>query len=206
VGQIFLDCDDVLYSFFDGERQDVWKTEETMTYWLTEDAFVPMLTGIFMATVLLLMAWSARNRLVLYAGLLVAILTAGIVVAEAAIVTDRETVTELVYELAGYVRANDANSIAQHISPQSPELIDRMRNRMDRFKVETCSITGVNKFSIEGGVATIDFVAFGQGSEKRSGLKSPANPRVELKLRKQADEMWKIIGYTISNPRSGVSL
>lgn len=180
--------------------------EEAMTHWLTEDAFVPMLTGIFMAVVLLLMAWSARNRLVLYAGLLVAILTAGIVVAEAAIVTDRETVTDLVYELAGHVRANDADAIARHISKEAPEISKRMRSQMERFKVESCSISGVNDFSTEDGIATIDFVAWGQGSERRSGLKSPANPRVQLKLSKQADESWKIIDYTVSDPRSGLSL
>ena len=74
-----------------------------MTHWLTEDSFVPMLVGIFVATVLLLMAWSARNKIVMFIALFVAALTAGVVVTEAVIVTDRETVTDLIDELAGHV-------------------------------------------------------------------------------------------------------
>ena len=132
-----------------------------MTHWLTEDAFVPMLIGIFTATVLLLMAWSARNKIVLFAALFIAAATAGIVATEAAVVTDRETVTDLIYELAGHVRANDADAIARYISPDAPELTKKMRSQMERYEVESCSITGVTDFSEAGGKATIDFVAWG---------------------------------------------
>ena len=182
-----------------------------MTYWLTEDAFVPMLIGIFMATVLLLMAWSARNKIVFIAALLVAALTAGIVLTEAAIVTDRETATDLVYELAKHVRANDADAIARHISPQSPEISKRMREQMERFEVLSCSISGVTNFSIADGSAadkkaTIEFVAWGQGKQRRGGLQGPANPRVKLWLQKESDESWKITDYDVSDPRSGISL
>ncbi len=177
-----------------------------MTHWLTEDAFVPMLVGIFMATTLLLMAWSARNKIVLFAALFVAAATAGIVVTEAAIVTDRETVTDLIYELAGHVRANDANAIGRYISPDVPAVTKRMRSAMERFEVQSCSITGVTDFSTMGDKATIDFVAWGQGKQRRGGLESPANPKVKLDLRKQPDGAWKIIGYDVSDPRSGISL
>jgi type II secretory pathway component PulL len=67
-----------------------------MMYWLTEDSFVPMLTGIFVAVVLLLMAWSARNKVVMFVALFIAAATAAIVATEMAIVTDRETVTDMV--------------------------------------------------------------------------------------------------------------
>ena len=196
----------VLYSSDGQAWQDLAETERVMTYWLTEDAFMPMLIGIFMATILLLMAWSARNKIVFFAALLVAALTAGVVVTEAAIVTDREQVTDLVYELARHVRANDADEIARHISPDAPEIATRMRGQMERFEVLSCSIAGVNDFSAEDGKATIDFVAWGQGKVRRGGFESAANPRVELELQKQPDESWKIIGYAISNPRSGISL
>ena len=177
-----------------------------MTHWLTEDSFVPMLVGIFVATVLLLMAWSARNKIVMFIALFVAALTAGVVVTEAVIVTDRETVTDLIDELAGHVRANDADAIARHISPQAPEISKRMRGSMERFEVLSCSISGINGFSVEDGTATVDFVAWGQGKQRRGGLQGAANPKVELQLRKQSDESWKIIGYTVSDPRSGLSL
>ena len=177
-----------------------------MTHWLTEDAFVPMLTGMFVASVLLLMAWSARNKIVMLVALAVAAVTATIVVTEAIIVTDRENVTDLVYELAGHVRVNDVEAIASHISPQATEISDRMRGQMSRFDVEACSIVGVNDFSSDGQRATIDFVAWGQGSQRQGGLGGAANPRVVLELAKQPDESWKIVGYSISDPRSGVSL
>lgn len=177
-----------------------------MAHWLTEDAFVPMLVGIFMATILLLMAWSARNKIVLFAALFVAAATVGIVVAEAAIVTDRETVTDLIYELAGHVRANDANAIARYISPATPQVTKRMRRAMERFEVQSCSITGVTEFSSMGDKATINFVAWGQGKQRRGGLQNPANPKVRLDLSKQSDGSWKIVDYDVSDPRSGLSL
>ena len=77
---------------------------------------------------------------------------------------------------------------------------------MERFEVLSCSISGVNGFSVEDGTATVDFVAWGQGKQRRGGLQGAANPKVELQLRKQSDESWKIIGYTVSDPRSGLSL
>ena len=159
-----------------------------------------------MATILLLMAWSARNKIVLFSALFIAAATAGIVVTEAAIVTDRETVTDLVYELAGHVRANDADAIARYISPDAPELTKKMRSQMERYEVESCSISGVTDFLAQGGKATIDFVAWGQGKQRRGGLQGPANPKVKLELRKQSDESWKIIDYHVSDPRSGISL
>ena len=177
-----------------------------MTYWLTEDAFLPMLIGIFMATVLLLMAWSARNKIVFFAALLVAALTAGIVATEAAIVTDREIVTDLIYELAGHVRANDVDAIDRHISPQAPEISKRMRAAMDRFEILSCTISGVTDFSAADGKATINFVAWGQGKQRRGGLQSPANPKVRLDLQQESDESWKIIDYDVTDPRSGISL
>ncbi len=177
-----------------------------MIHWLTEDAFVPMLTGIFVAAVLLLMAWSARNKVVMYVALLVVAVTVGIVTTEMLIVTDRETVTDMIYELAGHVRANDVEAIAGHISPAASGIADRMRAQMGRFKIESCTIVGINAFSSEGETASVDFVAWGQGSERRGGLEGAANPRVILELRKQEDESWKIFGYSVSNPRSGYSL
>lgn len=177
-----------------------------MTYWLTEDSFIPMLTGIFAAVTLLLMAWSARNKTVMGVGLLVAVVTAGIVTTEMMIVTDRETVTDLVYELAGHVRKNDVDAIVGHLSPQVPEIENRMRGQMGQYRVEGCSIVGVNDFSSDGENAQIDFVAWGQGSKRRGGLAGAANPRVILKLKKQQDGSWKIVGYSVSDPRSGISL
>jgi ketosteroid isomerase-like protein len=177
-----------------------------MMYWLTEDSFVPMLTGIFVAVVLLLMAWSARNKVVMFVALFIAAATAAIVATEMAIVTDRETVTDMVYQLARHVRANDTEAIASHISPQAPAIEARMKSQMSRFKVEACTIVGINEFSSEGNSATVDFVAWGQGSERRGGLEGAANPRVTLELRKQDDESWKIMGYSISNPRADFSL
>ena len=177
-----------------------------MAHWLTEDAFVPMLVGIFMATILLLMAWSARNKIVLFAALFIAAATAGIVVTEAAIVTDRETVTDMIYELAGHVRENDADAIATYISPDVPELAKKMRSEMERYEIESCSISGITDFSAKGSTATIDFVAWAQGKQRRGGLKGPANPKVKLDLSKQSDESWKIIDYHVSDPRSGISL
>ena len=177
-----------------------------MTYWLTEDAFIPMLTGIFVASVLLLMAWSARNKIVMLLALSVAAVTAVIVVTEMSIVTDRETVTDMIYELARHVQKNDVEAITKHISPQVPEVADRMRGRFEQYKVEACSIIGINEFFSEGDNAMIDFVAWGQGGQRRGGMEGAANPRVVLKLRKHEDGNWKIIDYSVSNPRSGFSL
>ena len=178
-----------------------------MAYWLTEDAFIPTLTGIFLTIVLLLMAYSARNKVVMYIALVIAVLTAGIVTTESLIVTDREKVTDLVYELAQYARTNDVDAIATHISPAAPEVTRRMRSHMSQYEVKSCSIIGFNDFSSVDSSAEIDFVAWGQGRQRRAGgFEGVADPRVRLYLKKQPDESWKITEYDVSFSRGNVSL
>ena len=46
-----------------------------MTYWLTENSTVPMITGAILVVILLFMAFSGRDRLLAYAALGIGILT-----------------------------------------------------------------------------------------------------------------------------------
>lgn len=179
-----------------------------MMYWLTENAFVPFLTGVFVTIILLLMAWSARSKGALYLALGIAALTTAVVVIEQMIETDREVVTEMIYELADHVRANDAPAIVRHVSPRHPNTIARVNADMQQYHADQCSIIGVNYFELapDGKSATVDFAAFGQGKERRSGYTSPAQVRVVLHLDKVGGKTWKITDYTATDARSGVQL
>jgi ketosteroid isomerase-like protein len=178
-----------------------------MPDWLTEDAFMPMLTGVFVSIVLLLMAYSARNRTVLIVGLLVAALTAGIVITERTIVTEREKLVGLIHRLAKHAQRNDVEALVTQVSDDAPTLKKRLYAHMSEYKVVSCSIVGFNEVTITEPTASVELIAWAQGAQRRGdGLKGQINPKVTLGFLRDAEGVWKITDYTLSDPRSGFSL
>ena len=71
-----------------------------MICWLTEDALVQFLTGVFVTVAFLVMAWLSQEKKMSVAAICIAAINSAVVTTERLIVTDREFVTELVYKLA----------------------------------------------------------------------------------------------------------
>ena len=178
-----------------------------MTYWLTENSTVPMITGAILVAVLLFMAFSGRDRLLAYTALAIGILTIAIVVCERVIVTDQEEVTQLLCVLADHVSNNDTEAILGYMSKKNPQLAARAASDMDRVKFESCRLLGTNEFvGPEPGnkLAKISFVVVVSGKAEQGA--GTANFKVTLDLEEESEGNWKILNYEHSSPMAGVNL
>ena len=178
-----------------------------MTYWLTENSTVPMITGAILVVVLLFMAFSGRDRLLAFVAMGIGILTIATVVCEKMIVTDQEQITEKLYVLADHVANNNTDGILEHISKQNPKTAANAVNDMDRVIFESCRLLGTSYFvGPESGneQAEICFVVVVSGSAKRGGG-GTANFKVTLNLERESGQ-WKILNYKYQSAQAGVNL
>ena len=178
-----------------------------MTYWLTENSTVPMITGAILVVILLFMAFSGRDRLLAYAALGIGVLTIATVICERVIVTDQEEVTQTLHILADHVANNDTDAILGYISKKVPKLATRAASDMDLVNFESCRLLGTNYFiGPESGnkLAEICFVVVVSGTAKQGH--GTANFKVTLNLEEESDGNWKILDYQRSSPMAGVNL
>ncbi len=179
-----------------------------MAYWLTENSMVPMITGAILVVILLLMSFSARDRLLAIVALTVGVLTLAIVVCEQLIVTDQEEVTATLYVLADHVSNNNADGILAYISDDHPQTAVRARNEMASVKFESCRLIGTNYFvgpKPGNEKAEICFVVAASGTSKQLGT-GASNVKVKLYLKRESESNWKIIDYKRELPHAGLKL
>lgn len=180
-----------------------------MTYWLTENSTVPMVTGAILVIILLFMAFSGRDRLLAYAALGIGILTITTVVCERIIITDQERITESLYVLADHVSNNNTDGILEYISKKNPETAGRAVSDMDRVVFESCRLLGTNYFTgPESGNkrAEICFVVVATGSLKKGGQGGTANFKITLNMEEETEGNWKILNYKYQSAQAGVNL
>ena len=180
-----------------------------MTYWLTENSTVPMITGAILVIILLLMAFTGRDRLLALAAIVIGTLTVSIVVCEQIIVTDQEQITADLYLLADYVSNNDTDAILEHISQKQPETAANAIRDMDRVVFETCRLLGTNYFKgpDSGNMqAEIRFVVVATGMLKQGGYGGTGNFKITLKMEEESEGTWKILTYNHEPAQAGVKL
>ena len=155
-----------------------------MISWFTENSMIPLATGTFLVLAFIGLAISARERTMLYAAMIIAALTAGIVVTERLIVTDREAVTEIVYSLAKSVEANDMEAVLRRVSNQREDAKEKIRNEMPKYSFESIRVIGIADFSVETDVdpkkAEIDFVVLAHGRSVAHGQGEHVQRRIRL--------------------------
>ena len=97
-------------------RFDFLLSDEFMTSWFTDDAFFPVITGGILAIVFFVFFVMSREKVMLYISVGIALLVGGIFVCEQLIVTEREKIVSIVYDLAFQVRSNDVEGVVSHMS------------------------------------------------------------------------------------------
>ena len=161
--------------------------------WFTEDPTHPIIIGTLITFVLSAIWFMARKRILFFLALIALVSTISIVFVERAIVTDREQITAMIFELAHHVSNNDADSIVQHIDPVKVGLQQQVRRDMQRYRFGRCRLLGFNEKSINGDPANsafFDFAAY--ASELKTGQQGSA--RVALEFKKSQGN-WQIVGY-----------
>jgi hypothetical protein len=175
-----------------------------MISWFTESALVPMIVGTFLALAFLGLAISFRDRIMLFLAMVIATLTAGTVITETLIVTDRESIVEIVSELARMVENNNMAGVLSHVSQQRDDCKQKIRLEMPRCQFRTCRITGINRFSSSKSAiptAEIEFVAIATGKHMSHGL-GTVQRAVWLKFEKNSTGKWEMIDYDHWDPRA----
>ena len=180
-----------------------------MISWFTENSIAPLITGVLLAITFFALAFSFRDKVMFYIGLVVALTTAATVITESLIVTDQEAVREVVYQLADCVRSNDSAGVIGYVKKGEELLTKDIRQNMAMLDIETCNVLGFVSFSAtEDGkpqTANIDFSVWGNGQYGRSG-RFTGRRRVTLDLEKDKEGNWKVINYDHFDPSSNVNL
>ncbi len=180
-----------------------------MISWFTENSMIPLVTGTFLVLAFLGLAISARERTMLYAAIIIAALTAGIVITESLVVTDREAVTEIVYTLAKAVESNDMETVLGYVSDQREDAKERIRIEMPNYIFDSVRVLGIAGFSATTTVpktAEVDFSVLAHGRARAHGNGQHVQRRIQLKFQKTADGQWRMIDYSHSDPRDGLRL
>lgn len=181
-----------------------------MISWFTENSMIPLVTGTFLVLAFLGLAISSREKIMLYVAMTIAALTAGVVVTESLIVTDREAVTEIVYTLARAVEVHDMQTVLAYVSNQREDTKDDIRIEMPKYTFDSVRVIGIAEFSVTSNVeprtAEIDFVVMAHGRLSSHGQGNHVQRRVQLTFQKEADGQWRMIDYSHSDPRSGLNL
>lgn len=154
--------------------------------------------------------WLLSKRTLFLVLAIVALLgIVGAVLLERWVVTDREQISAEVDAMAAAVAANSPTSLLLHISDRVPSVKDAARGHFNRWEIESCNLTSretpVIDWSQSPPQAEVRFVVFARASQKQGGdgLGGADLVGVNLQMQKEADGRWRVIGYSLFNPRGG---
>lgn len=180
-----------------------------MISWFTENSLVPLVAGVLLSIAFCGLAFSFRDRIMLYIAIAIAALTSITVLTESLIVTDREAIIDIVYELADCVRANDMHGVIGYVSEKQEHTIRRIRSEMPKVHFDSCRVLGVANFTTSESdhpkTSVIDFSVWAEGRRGRDG-RGTVRRRVQLTFEQDADGNWWVINYSHSDPARHINL
>jgi hypothetical protein len=132
----------------------------------------------------------------------------GAIMLERWVVTDREQISVEVDAMAAAVAANSPTSLLLHISDRYPSIKDAARGHFNRWQIEFCNLTSREVPAIDWSrsppQAEVRFVVFARARQKQGdGLGGADIVGVTLQMEKEPDGRWRVISYSLFNPRGG---
>ncbi|MDX1945479.1 MAG: hypothetical protein SFU86_08720 [Pirellulaceae bacterium] len=174
--------------------------------WLFDQPIYIALGGIvfgFLAGVL----WSSTGSKAWLAALGVVIaITAGLLITERLVVTDREAIRQTLAEIARDVQSNDVAKVVRHIAPDRPDMAIRARTEMPNYRFTECRVTKVHGIDVNERAnprtALVEFNVVVAGSFRQGGMEASGNyPRwVRLHLVKDKAGQWLVYDYEHAEP------
>lgn len=175
---------------------------------IAETPFHSIMIGLI-ATFAFGLLWITSKRSI-FAGLAACslFLMVGAIVVERVIVTDKEKVSEMLDQLADAVRTNNEAELLSKISDRAPEVEESARSHLNHWEIDYCSITWKEDAAIDASASppetNVRFSAFIRAHENgEGGLEGGDVVGVKLRLQKEADGEWRVVDYSLYNPRSG---
>ncbi|MDA0658816.1 MAG: hypothetical protein O2931_08690 [Planctomycetota bacterium] len=103
--------------------------------WLFENPIPALATGSILTALAVISLWQTGRKLFLALALLCALVTAGLCIMEAMIVTPGEEVVDRVHALAADLERNLPAPILAYISRRSPDLLDYAQRALSEVKI-----------------------------------------------------------------------
>ncbi len=168
-----------------------------------------MIAGAILILIFIAFAVHSREKVMLKVAMGIAVITVAIVTCEQLVVTQREEVIDRIYSLADSVQRNDFATTMDFFSDDYTETRQRANAEMPQYDFQNCRVSGIFKFNLLESTpptAEIQFnvsvtVRVDNGAEPLWGQR-----RIKLTLEKDEEGVWKIIDYSHSDPRSGITL
>ena len=180
-----------------------------MPNWISENAFLPFITGLLLTGMLGSFAVMLRSRTLVLLAAILGICSIALIVAERYIVTDRERVKDLLYEVANAVQFNQHDSVLASMKEGS-RAYQAAQPEMERYDFRTCNITGVRELTVNEDTtpltAMINFVVYVDVNAPSYQHDGPGRREVTLWLEKQSDGRWLITNYDHRTPTGGAKL
>jgi hypothetical protein len=166
------------------------------------------LIGI-LAAVLVGIVWTSTGRKEwLFALGAVIVLTAGMLVVERLVVTDREAIRQTLADIARDVKSNSTAKVVAHIAPANSELIQRAQSEMPNYQFTDCRVTKVHSIDVdakaEPRTAKVEFNVVASGTFRQGNLElaDSSVPRwVRLQLVRDKNGSWKVEDYSHAPPQ-----
>ncbi len=171
-------------------------------YWLTENAFQPMMWGLLTVFAAGAFGFVLRKRILIVISLVVLAITIGLVVTEQLIVTDSEQLVAEVNSVAAAITRNDQAAVLACISPKNENLINEIKNKMPKIDFKSVSVNGLTPPEIDmesipptaqlrfNSRVSADATRFSQ-----IGASGTAMVRVTLYYEKTIGGEWRIVDY-----------
>ncbi len=163
------------------------------------------LLGIFVfGTVWLL----SKRTIFLVLAIISLVAMSGAIVLERWLVTDREQINAELDSMADAVRSNSPTALLLHISQRFPGIRESARGHLNRWEIEYCNITSRQPVEIDWSEsppsARVRFVVFARASQKTGdGIGGADIVGIDLGLQKESDGRWRVVNYSLFNPRGG---
>ena len=173
-------------------------------------AFWILLVFLFLAAVILAAMWTAtaRREPLIGAGVMLALVPLAWMV-ERLVVTDREAIEAMLYEIAAEVKSNNRAAVLSYIHSQESALRAQAEREIGNYRFTDCKITPVHETVVEGDepprTAVAHFNAYAAGTFKVNNetITTDVIRRIELTFRQEEDGRWRVVNYEHSAPLPG---
>jgi hypothetical protein len=176
-------------------------------YYLTENAFHPMMFGIVVTFACGSLWFILRKRLLLIIALIALFCTIAVVVTEQAIVTDSEQLVIEVNRIANAISDNDMAEVLSCINPANSQIVSEVKGQMPRIDFKSVSVFGLTPPQVnsdtEPPTAKVSFTSriSADGSSSRFGVSGTGVVRVNLDYIKTPAGQWQINSYNYDRVR-----
>ncbi len=177
--------------------------------WMFEDPLRLGLIGLLVTLIPLYVFWQKRDGLWLGVVIGCLLLTAGLIVVERLVMTEREEVQLFVAELAAAIENGDEQAVLDMVSARASQIQKAAQHGMRLFDVQHAGFStpevSFNRV-VDPPEAEAEFGAMIRGKPRRGPLMGEISRpyRVILMLRRDTpDGPWKVFDFELRNPVTG---